>query len=156
MEVHTREVYAHEVHAYEMYACKMYAYKIHGYLRYTPVRCTRMGCTRMRCTPVRYTLMRYDGEKVWIEPIYVRIQLRQRPLIHATSRVCYLGTISPQFVPLDTNRYFTGSTNRNSCAQYLRELLVTDPRVERIRILGSKDDLLDGSCAWVLDDRLVE
>ena len=30
---------------------------------------------------------------------------------------------------------------------------MTDPRVERIRILNSKDDLLDGSCAWVLGER---
>jgi hypothetical protein len=29
---------------------------------------------------------------------------------------------------------------------------VTDPRVERIRILHSKDDLLNGSCTWVLSD----
>jgi hypothetical protein len=35
---------------------------------------------------------------------------------------------------------------------YLQALLVTDPRVEKTKILLSKDDLLDGSCTWVLGD----
>jgi NACHT domain len=41
---------------------------------------------------------------------------------------------------------------RNSDLHCLRQLLVRDPRIERIRISDSKDDLLKGSCAWVLDD----
>src|SRR5436190_1842443 len=48
--------------------------------------------------------------------------------------------------------YCTGSAKHNSHQQCLRDLLVTDPRVERIRILHSKDNLLDGSCTWVLSD----
>jgi len=34
----------------------------------------------------------------------------------------------------------------------LRDLRVTDPRHDRTRILKSKDELLEGSCSWVLDD----
>jgi len=40
--------------------------------------------------------------------------------------------------------------DRNS--QCLRDLRITDPRHDRTEILTRKDELLEGSCSWVLDD----
>ncbi|MCJ1452999.1 hypothetical protein MMC28_003344 [Mycoblastus sanguinarius] len=37
--------------------------------------------------------------------------------------------------------------------QCLRDLRLTDPRDDKSRIQASKDQLLEGSCSWVLEDR---
>jgi len=35
----------------------------------------------------------------------------------------------------------------------MRDLMITDPRHDKARIKRSKDDLLENSCTWILNDQ---
>ena len=64
-------------------------------------------------------------------------------------------------LPWNCSRFLTNSkestqlivkSNLNVMNQYLKDLLLKDPRVEKDRIANTKDELLASSCAWVLED----